>query len=165
MMGAMGTPTPNRDPSLSIRVARLADLRAITALLAEDAIGDHPEPGRESPTSAQRAAFAAIAADPRNLLLVADLGDEVVGTCQVTFIPYLTHGGSERAHLESVRVASRHRGAGVGRQMMEWVIEGSRRRGCRLVQLTTNWQRLRAKGFYERLGFVASHRGMKLHLD
>jgi hypothetical protein len=33
-----------------------------------------------------------------------------------------------------------------------------------MVQLTTNNQRPEARRFYERLGFAASHVGMKLYL-
>jgi len=33
-----------------------------------------------------------------------------------------------------------------------------------MVQLTTNKLRPKAKQFYESLGFVASHEGMKFHL-
>ena len=46
--------------------------------------------------------------------------------------------------------------------MLTWAIEEARRRGCRLIQLTTDKQRPDAHRFYERLGFVASHEGMKL---
>jgi ribosomal protein S18 acetylase RimI-like enzyme len=35
------------------------------------------------------------------------------------------------------------------------------RAGCALVQLTTDVTRTEAQRFYERLGFVASHIGMK----
>lgn len=38
------------------------------------------------------------------------------------------------------------------------------RRGCALVQLTTDKSRTAAHRFYERMGFVASHEGMKLAL-
>jgi GNAT superfamily N-acetyltransferase len=48
--------------------------------------------------------------------------------------------------------------------MVTWAIGEARRRGCRLIQLTTDKQRLDAHRFYERLGFVASHEGMKLTL-
>jgi GNAT superfamily N-acetyltransferase len=48
--------------------------------------------------------------------------------------------------------------------MMGWVIEEARRRGCALVQLTTDKRRTDAHRFYERLGFAASHEGMKLLL-
>ena len=34
-----------------------------------------------------------------------------------------------------------------------------------MVQLTTDKTRADAKRFYESLGFVASHEGMKLHLN
>jgi hypothetical protein len=37
--------------------------------------------------------------------------------------------------------------------------------GCALVQLTTDKARADAHRFYERLGFVVTHEGMKLALD
>jgi GNAT superfamily N-acetyltransferase len=48
--------------------------------------------------------------------------------------------------------------------MFEWAIGEARRRGCALVQLTTDKGRPDAHRFYERLGFVASHEGRKLQL-
>ena len=53
---------------------------------------------------------------------------------------------------------------GIGRRMFAWAIERARIRGCRLVQLTTDKRRPDAIRFYESLGFVASHEGMKLVL-
>ena len=43
-------------------------------------------------------------------------------------------------------------------------IQLARERGCGIVQLTTDAARANAHRFYERLGFVASHIGMKLDL-
>ena len=43
-------------------------------------------------------------------------------------------------------------------------IEEARRRGCLLVQLTTDNRRSNAQRFYAPLGFDASHIGMKLLL-
>ena len=40
-----------------------------------------------------------------------------------------------------------------------------RQRDCALVQLTSDKSRTAAHRFYERLGFVASHEGMKLKLN
>lgn len=40
----------------------------------------------------------------------------------------------------------------------------ARRRGCTLVQLTTDKTRTDAHRFYSRLGFVASHEGLKMQL-
>jgi len=163
-MSSMSADRTAPDPVVDVRPARREDLPAIVAMLSEDAIGDETPP-TEPLAPAYDAAFRAIDADPRNLLLVAEVDGDVAGTCQVTFIPYLTHGASERALVEAVRVAAPHRSKGVGRRMMERVIDESRRRSCLIVQLTTNRQRLRARAFYERLGFVASHNGMKLRLE
>jgi GNAT superfamily N-acetyltransferase len=57
-----------------------------------------------------------------------------------------------------------YRGRGLGGAMFQWAIEESRRRGCVLVQLTTDKSRSDAHRFYERLGFIASHEGLKLAL-
>jgi predicted GNAT family N-acyltransferase len=56
---------------------------------------------------------------------------------------------------------SSEKGQGLGARLMEWTIEQARQRGCALVQLTTDKSRLDAHRFYARLGFVASHEGMK----
>lgn len=37
--------------------------------------------------------------------------------------------------------------------------------GCEMVQLTTDKERKEALRFYERIGFVASHEGLKLLLS
>jgi len=41
----------------------------------------------------------------------------------------------------------------------------ARERGCHLVQLTTDKKRPEALEFYKKLGFIASHEDMKLHLS
>jgi GNAT superfamily N-acetyltransferase len=61
-------------------------------------------------------------------------------------------------------VASGQRSRGLGAAMVEWAIGEARRRGCGLVQLTTDKARTDAHRFYERLGFVASHEGLKMSL-
>nr|WP_205864140.1 GNAT family N-acetyltransferase [Planosporangium mesophilum] len=135
---------------------------AIVALLADDVLGkarDHAVVD-----SAYEQAFADIDADPRNLLVVAEDDADVVAFLQVTYIPGLGRHGAERALVESVRVRSDRRGQGLGAQLMTWVIEQARQRGCALVQLTTDKSRLDAHRFYARLGFVSSHEGMKLSL-
>jgi GNAT superfamily N-acetyltransferase len=48
--------------------------------------------------------------------------------------------------------------------MFEWAIAECRARGCGMLQLTTDKTRPEALRFYESLGFVASHEGMKLAL-
>nr|WP_246523579.1 GNAT family N-acetyltransferase [Neoroseomonas eburnea] len=134
---------------------------AIVALLADDVLGA----AREQPGHpAYDAAFAAIGADANQLLAVAEEEARIVGCLQISFVPGLSRLGMWRGQIESVRVAASHRGAGLGRRMFDWAIEQCRARGCGLVQLTTDKARPDARRFYEALGFVASHEGMKLKL-
>lgn len=149
---------------ITFRRAGQRDLPAIVRLLADDPIGAKRERYETPLPQAYERAFEAINADPNNELVVACLEDEVVGVLQLTFIPYLTYQGGWRALIEAVRIDSRHRSRGLGKRMFEWAIERSRDRGCHLVQLTTDKARPDAKRFYESLGFVASHEGMKLQL-
>jgi ribosomal protein S18 acetylase RimI-like enzyme len=110
------------------------------------------------------AAFAAIDADPSQLLVVGEEEGIVVGCLQLTFIPGLSLQGMLRGQIESVRIASSRRGSGLGHAMLEWAITECRHRGCGLVQLTMNKSRDDALRFYQSLGFVASHEGFKLTL-
>ena len=109
-------------------------------------------------------AFDAIEADPNRLLLVGDIESRIVASLQLTFIPGIAHQGAWRAQVEAVRVAGDLRSRQIGEAMMRHVIELARERGCALVQLTTNKARDDAQRFYRRLGFIASHEGMKLRL-
>ncbi|WP_167760973.1 GNAT family N-acetyltransferase [Geodermatophilus sp. DF01_2] len=111
-----------------------------------------------------RRAFAAIDADPAQLLLAVTYGQDVVGTMQLTEIPGLSRGGATRLEVEAVRVRSDLRGRGIGAAVLGWTRDEARRRGCGLVQLTTDTRRPEAHRFYERLGFTASHVGFKLQL-
>ncbi|MEV1290304.1 GNAT family N-acetyltransferase [Micromonospora sp. NPDC049679] len=146
------------------REARRDDVPSIVTLLADDGLGATRETVREDVDADYWCAFDAIDGDPRNALIVVDRDGEMVGTMQLTFIPSLSRRGAERMQIEAVRVRGDLRGAGIGRQMMEWAVGQARQRGCRLVQLTTDKQRAEAHRFYARLGFVASHEGMKLTL-
>ena len=66
--------------------------------------------------------------------------------------------------LRDVALPMAERGEGIGEKLFLDAIERARKAGCGLVQLTTDASRPDAHRFYERLGFVASHVGMKLSL-
>jgi GNAT superfamily N-acetyltransferase len=149
---------------VQFRTATRNDLATIVGLLADDMLGGGREAPAEPLPPVYVTAFEAIDSDPRNELIVADDARAVVGVLQLTYIPGLTHQGSERAQIEGVRVAASHRSQGVGRLMFEWAIQRATSRGCRIVQLTTDKRRPDAHRFYESLGFVASHEGMKLRV-
>jgi GNAT superfamily N-acetyltransferase len=146
---------------MEIRRATARDVPAIVEMLADDPLGARRErPG--DPAYAE--AFKEIDSDPRQLLVVAEVGTEVVGTLQLTFIPGLSRLGASRALIEAVRVRADQRGTGLGGRLIQWAIDTARTRGAALVQLTTDASRTDAHRFYERLGFQATHVGMKLPL-
>ena len=146
------------------RAATVDDLPAILALLVDDELRKLREDLGPPLNPRYLAAFEAIERDSNQLLAVADQDGEVVGCLQITFIPGLSRLGMWRGQIEAVRVAATQRGSGVGRAMLLWAIEQCRARGCGLVQLTTEKRRADAHRFYARLGFEATHEGMKLRL-
>ncbi|HEY1012020.1 MAG TPA: GNAT family N-acetyltransferase [Herpetosiphonaceae bacterium] len=149
---------------LRIRRAEAADLPDIVRLLADDPLGSQRERFADPLPESYRAAFAAIERDPGQELVVAELDGAVIGTLQLSFIPYLTYQGGSRAQIEAVRVDASLRSRQIGQRLFEWAIARARERGCHMVQLTTNASRPDALRFYERLGFQASHVGLKLLL-
>lgn len=145
-----------------LRHATGSDVAAIVELLAADQLGVARDGGPD--LSPYERAFATIDTDPAQLLLVATTEGEVAGTLQLTLIPGMARRGALRAQLEAVRIGAEFRSRGLGQAMITWAIDDARRRGCALVQLTSDKSRTQAHRFYERLGFTASHEGLKLHL-
>jgi GNAT superfamily N-acetyltransferase len=149
---------------LTMRQATLADLPAVVALLADDINSAGREDASEPLDPAYVSAFAAIDENPDQELIVAERDGAIVGTMQISFLPGLSFRGAWRGQIEAVRIASDLRGSGLGTVMIEWAVARCRARDCRMVQLTSKSTRRDAHRFYERLGFVKSHVGMKLHL-
>jgi GNAT superfamily N-acetyltransferase len=146
------------------RPARRDDLPAIVALLADDPLGRQREVAGATLHPSYADAYLAIERDSNQLLAVAERQGRIVGCLQLSFIPGLTRHGMWRGQIEGVRVAASVRGGGIGQALLGWAIEECRRRGCGLVQLTSDEQRADAHRFYEALGFRATHRGYKLGL-
>ncbi len=133
-------------------------------MLADDPLGRGREDTSEPLAKAYRDAFAAVDADPNQFLAVMTEGSRIIGTLQITYLAGLSLQGALRGQIEAVRIADDRRGERLGQRLLEWAVEECRRRGCRLVQLTTNKSRQDAHRFYDRLGFKASHIGYKLEL-
>lgn len=143
---------------LTIRTAVEADLPGITALLADDPLGQ----ARERPGDpAYGQAFHRMLGQPGNVYLLAEREARLLGALQYTLIHGLSRRGASRAQIEGVRVAAEARGRGIGEALVEAAIARARADGAALIQLTTDQTRDRALRFYERLGFEASHWGMK----
>jgi ribosomal protein S18 acetylase RimI-like enzyme len=149
---------------LVFRTATRDDLAAMIALIADDQLGQTRDDASLPLDRRYLDAFAAIERDANQMLVAVEQAGAVIGCFQITFIPGISRRGAWRGQIESVRVAREKRGAGLGTAMFEWAIAECRRRGCDLVQLYTDKSRKDAHRFYERLGFKASHEGMKLAL-
>lgn len=158
------TPKTTDDASVVVRSATREDVAAIVRLLADDVLGAQRERVEDPVAPVYLAAFDEMAAQSGHELLVAERDGEVVGCLQLTIIPGLSRAGMRRAQLESVRVSSRHRGVHIGERLVNEAIARARAAGCGLVQLTSDVTRTDARRFYERLGFEATHIGMKLPL-
>ena len=135
---------------VTIRRVRREDVPAIVRLLAGDQLGATRANTSEPLVAAYWEAFDELDADPRQQLIVAELHGAVAG--------------ARRGQIEGVRVDSKWRSRGIGERMVRHAAGIARESGCRLLQLTSNLARVDAKRFYERLGFVASHTGMKMEL-
>jgi GNAT superfamily N-acetyltransferase len=116
-----------------LRRALRSDLPRLLELLAQGSTD--PSRERETAPGAYTQAFDTIDRDPNQVLLVGELEGEPVAMAQVTFIP--------------------------GTRLMQEAIALANKRGCRLVQLTSDKSRADAHRFYERLGFARSHDGFK----
>ena len=54
---------------------------------------------------------------------------------------------------------------GIGETLLEWAITRAKERKAHVLQLTTDKKRPEALRFYKKLGFIASHEGMKIHFN
>lgn len=149
---------------IAIRTATLDDLPFIVGLIEADSVSGSTEDAADPMGPGYRAAFAAVDADPNQLLLIAERAGTPVGTFQLTFTPGIVRQGGWRCTIEAVHVAHDQRNQRIGQFMMEWAIDKARERGCGTVQLTSNKARTDAHRFYSRLGFTPSHEGFKLAL-
>ncbi len=150
---------------ITYRKATVHDIEAIVTLLLEDELGKTRESASAELDPRYIKAFANIDSDGNQYLMVAEIGQEIVGTCHLTIMPSMTFTGRTRMQIEAVRVSETYRGKGIGEYMMKAAFDYAKSREASIIQLTTNKKRLRAKQFYENLGFEPSHEGMKMYLE
>ncbi len=149
---------------LKFRLVTKDDLAEIVRMLSDDNLGATREKFSEVLSDNYVKAFDIINADPNQELTIIEMNGDKVATFHLTFIQYLTHHGGLRAQIEAVRIHSNYRGQGIGKKVFEYVIKRAKQKGCILLQLTTDKQRPDAIRFYENIGFISTHEGMKLKL-
>ena len=148
---------------LQFRLATEKDVPKIVGLLADDELGKKREAFKDPLPQTYYDAFSKIEADPNQELTLVFKENELLACFQLSYIQYLTYQGGMRAQIEAVRVNSKYRGQGIGKIAFEYAIERAKNKGAHVLQLTTDKKRPEAVRFYEGLGFVASHEGMKIH--
>lgn len=165
MLDALPLPHPfaSRVGDALLRRATPDDADAVISLLADDRISAaRGDVASEADRPAYEKGLREILAEPSNDLLVVELAGAIVGTLQLTSIPGMARRGSRRLLVEAVRVRSDLRSSGIGSAVMRWVGEAAAPAvGASMVQLTSDAARTDAHRFYERLGYVGSHRGFK----
>lgn len=149
---------------MKIRPATKQDLPQIIQMIANDKLGKLREDYQKPLPQHYYVAFDLIDKDDnQELVVMVNEFDEIIGTLQLTFVQYLTYKGGIRAQIEAVRVREDQRGKGTGKVLFKWAIERSKEKGAHLLQLTTDKKRPEALNFYLKLGFNATHEGMKIH--
>jgi ribosomal protein S18 acetylase RimI-like enzyme len=164
-MTATAPDEPGAGRAVAVRRALRGDLPRIVVILHDDGLGKRREDPSLPLDARYIAAFERLDGDDDHLMLVLQQEDRVVGYLQLSFIPGLSRRGMLRGHIEAVRIAGDRRGQGLGTILLNRAIDECRARDCGLVQLTSDKQRLDARRFYERAGFVAAHEGFKLFLN
>ena len=150
---------------MKFKTAKKNDIPSIVGMLVDDELGSKREDYKIPLPKIYYEAFQNIMQDKnQELVILENDNNDIIGTLQLTFIPYLTYQGGLRAQIEAVRIHRNYRGQGFGKKIFQWAINRSRDKGAHMVQLTTDKQRPEAIKFYKVLGFNDSHIGMKLHL-
>lgn len=137
----------------TIRLARLSDVPAMTALLR---LLFAQEAEFAPDTTAQDKGLRAILDDPSvGQLFVADDGERILGLVNLLYT-YSTALGARVALLEDMVVAEEARGSGLGTRLVEAAVDHCRKSGCKRVTLLTDGDNERAHAFYQRCGFARS---------
>jgi ribosomal protein S18 acetylase RimI-like enzyme len=135
-------PKPKPEPKLVLRDARPRDAEAIAALIASL--------GYEV-TQAEVKRRSAALAKAGQQILVAEKG-ALVGVLTTSSMIVL-HRPKPVGRISMLVVAEAARGAGIGAALVAEAEKRLAAKGCGLVEVTSNIKRLRAHGFYDKLGY------------
>jgi ribosomal protein S18 acetylase RimI-like enzyme len=118
------------------------------------------------PDAAKQArALQKILSDPSiGTVYVAREHDSVIAMANLLYTISTAEGG-RAALFEDLIVHPEHRGRGVARSLVAFIIEDARRRGVLRLTLLTDMQNERAQALYRKLGFAdSSMKPMRLKL-
>ena len=125
--------------AITVRLADLRDAQAIALMsrdLVESGLGWKYDPGRVLKTIRDRETLTPVACDR----------GRIAGFAIMEF-------GDERAHLVLLAVRPTHRRLGIGRRLVEWLVESARAAGIASLHLELRAANEAARGFYRAMGF------------
>lgn len=143
---------------ITVRTAVERDLPVLLALYREL----NPDDAALPPEVA-RAGWERIAAQQGRTVLVAEAGGAVVGTADSIVMPNLTRGGRGILFVENVVVAEAGRRRGVGRRLLDAMVDLAEEAGCYKVQLLAADDAY-VHTFYEACGFEPLAQGFRRYL-
>ncbi|HOL21711.1 MAG TPA: GNAT family N-acetyltransferase [bacterium] len=130
-----------------VRYARMDDFEGIVNLLSQLS---PPKPGENLESERGREILKNILNDPDYCLCVAESEGNLLGTATLLIQQNLSHGGRPYAHIENVITDIKHRKKGVGLEMIKFLIEKAKEKGCYKVILNCETKNI---AFYEKCGF------------
>lgn len=109
----------------------------------------------------QRAIFADNLSNPNILYLLAFSGNEPVGFLSL-HIQNLLHHGGPIGEIQEMFVLEGARSLGVGKKLIDEIKRFANERGILQLEVTSSFRREAAHRFYEREGFVHTHKKFTL---
>jgi GNAT superfamily N-acetyltransferase len=136
----------------TIRAATASDVESIVAFIRE--LAEYERLEHEVVATSDSIRQWLFGARPAAEVLIAEIAGEAVGFA-LFFTSFSTFLAQPGIYLEDLFVRPAHRGAGIGRALLQRVAELACERGCgRLEWAVLDWNEP-AIGFYERLGAKA----------
>jgi ribosomal protein S18 acetylase RimI-like enzyme len=124
-------------------------VRALIAAYANDPMGN----GGPLPADVMERLIPGLQRHPTTLILLAYVGGDPAGiaTC---FVGFSTFYARPLVNIHDLAILPGFRGRGVGRQLLEGVLDKARKLGCCKVTLEVHEGNTRAKQIYEAAGFA-----------
>ncbi len=104
--------------------------------------------------------FERINSNPDHIVVIAKVDGEIVASTTLLIEPKFIHKGGLVGHIEDVVVKQDFQGQKIGKEIMRYILEFARDRGCYKTILDCTDD---VKPFYEKIGF--KHTANELRFD